>query len=195
MAIHADEYVFCRLQNAIAALEQKILSARAEGEEITTSQDDIADIEMIQSLFELHLDAYKRFKHPGSGIDAVTLNSQKHRLGRWSNLASSAINLRDFRGNDLEHDILGLRHIWTVAFQISTCDDVPQSHVIACMHDLKDLLLSLNEPCIRLQNNAIMSEISIAAVEQELSEINMQDFFRKVFSHDEKNPVAVIEGR
>jgi hypothetical protein len=194
MAIHADEYVFCRLQNAIAALEQKILNAKIEGEEITTSPDEMADIEMIQSLFELHLDVYKRFKHPGSGIDGHTLNSQKDRLERWSNLANSAINLRGFGGNDLEHDNLGLRHIWTVAFQIRTSDDVPQSHIIACMHDLKDLLLSLNEPCIRLQNNAIMPEISIAAVEQELSEINMQDFFRKVFSHDEKNPVAVIEG-
>lgn len=194
MAIHADEYVFCRLQHTIAALERKILRARAEGEEIKTSKDDMADIEMIQSLFELHLDVYKRFKHPGSGIDALTLNSQKHRLERWSNLANSAINLRGFRGNDLEHDDLGLRHIWTVAFQINTCDDVSQSHVIACMHDLKDLLLSLNEPCIRLQNNAVMPEISIAAVEQELSEINMQNFFRKVFSHDEKNPVAVVEG-
>lgn len=197
IAIHNDEYVYRMLQRSIAALERRILDT---DKPFQCDDQDRADIEMIQTLFELHLDVYKRFKHPGSGIDVATQNNQMDRLERWSILSNTAINLRDENGSRLiseeqnQDTILILRHLWAIVFQLSASDDVPQSLVVADLDQLREELIYRDVPPIRLVNNAVMPEISVAAVEKALNEINMQDLFRKVFSHDEKDPVAVIEG-
>jgi len=193
IAIQNDQYVYHRLRTSLSELEKRVLQAY-DGKEFTVDFDDAAHIEMIQSLFELHLDVYKRFKHPGSGIDTTMQESQRDRLERWSLLANTALNLRDSEEKRLiQDDDLLLRHLWAIVFQLSSSDDVPQSLVVADLEYLKEELEYRDAPCIQLINNAVMSEISVAAVEQALSEINMQDLFRKVFSHDEKDPVAVIE--
>ncbi|KAK3061230.1 hypothetical protein LTS18_006730, partial [Coniosporium uncinatum] len=147
---------------------------------------------MAQTLFELHLDVYALIKNPGSGVPHVTQVLQKDRLERWSNLANSAVYLRTSATSQTEFDDLVIRHLWASAFHISVCDDVAKQHVVACMEELKQLLLSREEPVL-LQNNAVMPELSVDAAERELSKINMKDFFYKVFDHNEKDPVSVIE--
>lgn len=199
IAIHNDEYVYRKLQRSIAALERRILDTDTPTP-FERDKKDLADIEMIQTVFELHLDVYKRFKHPGSGIDIATQKHQLDRLERWSLLSNTGINLRDQQGNRLISEERGtgleliLRHLWAIVFQLSASDDVPQSLVVADLEQLKEELIYRDVSPIKLVNNAVMPEISMAAVEKALSEINMQDLFRKVFSHDEKDPVAVIEG-
>lgn len=194
IAVHEDEFVYRMLQSNVAKLERKILSTQEQNRYELEVQDN-ADLDMIQSLFELHLDVYTRFKHPGSGIDISTQNDQRDRLERWSILANTAVNLRDPNGKRLiQEENLLLRHLWAIVFQLSASDDVPQALVVADLEQLRDELILRGEPCIELVNNAVMPEISIAAVEQALNEINMQDLFRRVFSHDDKDPVAVIEG-
>jgi hypothetical protein len=192
IAVRFDEHVFPLAEDMVSAMSNQELRAESKGRRYVPSPEDISLIEMIQTLFELHLDVYSLIKHPASAVDAVTQTQQKYRLERWSTLANSALNLRGNIGAP-EQDDLFIRHVWAVAFHISVCDDVSQNHVLACMKNLKELLESLGEPSIQLQNNAVMPELSISAVEQELSKISMKDFFVKVFSDKKEDPVTTIE--
>jgi hypothetical protein len=193
IAVRFDDHIYPLVEDLASNISNKTLLARSGGQSFSLTQEDLSSIDMIQTLFELHLDVYSLIKHPASAVDIVTQTQQKYRLERWSTLANTAINLRIDTLNDLGHDELAIRHIWATAFHISVCDNVSQTHVLACMRDLKDLLESLGGPSIQLQNNAVMPEISIPAVEQELSKINMKDFFVKVFSEQQEDPVATIE--
>jgi hypothetical protein len=192
IAVRFDDHVFPLAQDMLSTINSQSLQTQSKGKEFWPSPDELYFIEMIQTLFELHLDVYSLIKHPASAVDSVTQTQQKYRLERWSTLANSAMNMR----NDTRepgYDELAIRHIWATAFHISVCDDVTQNHVLACMKDLKQMLESLGEPSIQLQNNAVMPEISISAVEQELSKISMKDFFVKVFSDKDEDPVTTIE--
>ena len=71
--------------------------------------------------------------------------------------------------------------------------DVTQAHAIECMNDLRANFISAEEPVIQLPNNAIMPELSVMALDREISRLTTKDFFLKVTSQDEKDPVAIIE--
>ncbi|KAM3421048.1 hypothetical protein BST61_g1466 [Cercospora zeina] len=149
--------------------------------------------EMIQSVFELHLDVYCLIKQTNSGVADDVVVSQGDRLERWSQLARDSLLAR--RQTDLPDlkDSLHIRFLWATTFAIGTSEDVSQEHTIECMHDLKRILVEADEPCIQLQNNAIMPEVSLDALDRELSKLTTKDFFVKVTNQDVSDPVSVIE--
>ena len=148
----------------------------------------------IQTIFELHLDVYSLIKQDNSGVDRGTIVTQGDRLQRWSDLSREAIGVSGglSGGVDIKDD-LSIRFLWAITFSISTSEDVTQEHAIECMNDLKRLLIAAGEPIIQLQNNAIMPEVSIDALERELSKLTTKDFFLKVTNQDTSDPAAVIE--
>lgn len=193
IAVRFDEYVFPLVEEALSAIGNEDLRLRCAKQIYSPTPEDLSLIEMAQTLFELHLDVYSLIKRPGSNVDEVTKIQQKDRLERWSALANTAINLRINDSEDPCNDRLALRHIWATGFHISVCENVDQAYVLACMKDLKALLTSMEEPFLQLVNNAVIPEISMGAIEQELSKINMKDFFVKVFSDRDDDPVSTIE--
>ncbi|QDS75781.1 hypothetical protein FKW77_008870 [Venturia effusa] len=193
IAVRFDEYVFPLIEEAINAIGNEDLRIRCTKQIYSPTPEDLSLIEMAQTLFELHLDVYSLIKRPGSNVDVVTKIQQKDRLERWSALANTAVNLRINDSGDPRNDQLALRHIWATGFHISVCENVDQAYVLACMKDLKALLISMDEPFLQLVNNAVIPEISMEAIEQELSKINMKDFFIKVFSDRDDDPVSTIE--
>tara|TARA_R110002003_G_scaffold39_5_gene2432 strand:- start:37 stop:3855 length:3819 start_codon:yes stop_codon:yes gene_type:complete len=76
---------------------------------------------------------------------------------------------------------------------MSVNDEVSPDHVLSAIGELKSILETQGDRTIQVQNNAIMPELCVSAVERELVRISMKDFFLKVFDHDEKDPVTVIE--
>ncbi|KAE9968819.1 hypothetical protein BLS_005651 [Venturia inaequalis] len=193
IAVRFDEYVFPLVEEALSAIGNEELRLRCAKQVYSPTPEDLSLIEMAQTLFELHLDVYSLIKRPGSNVDEVTKIQQKDRLERWSALANTAVNLRINDSEDPRNDELALRHIWATGFHISVCENVDQAYVLACMKDLKALLTSMNEPFLQLVNNAVIPEVSMGAIEQELSKINMKDFFVKVFSDRDDDPVSTIE--
>ncbi|OCK79281.1 hypothetical protein K432DRAFT_330482 [Lepidopterella palustris CBS 459.81] len=191
--VNLDDFIFQRLLDRVSQLDSQILNAQSVGKIYKVKDDQLFFVEMIQTLFELHLDIYSLIRHPNSGVDTTTQTIQRDRLERWAALARDALQLRSSVVGDADLDELTLRHIWASAFHISVCEDVPQEHIIYCIEDLKTIFISLGEPTIEIQNNAVMPELSIAAADRELARISMKDFFMRVFNHDEKDPVAVIE--
>lgn len=193
LIVHLDDSVVRRCINELAELDRAVLEAQNRDESYSFTFEDEALIEMIQTLFELHLDVYSLIKQPGAGVDTTTQMQAKDRLERWSAIAHQGAQLRaGVMGEDVFNEAT-IRHLWATAFHLSVCDDVAQEHVILCMHQLKILLEAREGDVIELQNNAVMPELSIEAIERELSRIHMQDFFLKVFADDEKDSVATIE--
>lgn len=192
IAVNFDDYIYQRMVDEISLLDTTVLQAQSHGQTYNIPTQGLSMIEMIQTLFELHLDVYSLIK-PSSGVDLTTRTLQKDRLERWSALARDALSLRSGCAKDFRIDELALRHIWASVFHINVLDDVSQYHIGICMEELRTVLASAGDPCIQLQNNAIMPELSVAAADRELSTINMKDFFRKIFDPEEADPVTVIE--
>ncbi|KAF2263741.1 hypothetical protein CC78DRAFT_533748 [Lojkania enalia] len=191
--VNFDDYIYERSVERLAELNARILEVRTRSEEFQLSKDDVSQIEMMETLFELHLDIYSLIKHPHSGVDAVTQILQSDRLERWSSLARDGMQIRSDCDPDIGLDDLALRHIWASVFQMSVDDHLQPEHVIYAMEDLKIIFRSLDGPIIEVQNNAVMPELSVAAIDRELARISMKDFFLRVFDQDDKDPVAVIE--
>ncbi|KAF2457884.1 hypothetical protein BDY21DRAFT_343050 [Lineolata rhizophorae] len=192
ITVRMDEYIYQQLVSQIAAVDKKALKENASGKPFNPAPDDEATIDMVQTLFELHLDVYSLIKHPGSGVDAETQTLQRERLERWARLAREAVNLHHSGHQLVTIDHLGLRHIWASVFHINVCESVSQAHVLQCMAELRHVFEAVGKPTILVQNNAIMPELSVDAVDRELSRIRTKDFFTRVFEHDEHDPVAVI---
>ncbi|KAJ9645967.1 Histone transcription regulator 3 [Coniosporium tulheliwenetii] len=199
--VNLDEYIFQRVSDDLTRLGSAAVHSKDRDQPRALRIELSSLIDMAQTLFELHLDVYSLIRHPGSGVDAVTQMLQKDRLERWAALSRDAINVIATGKSGRDFEELCLRHIWASVFHIGVCDDISQQHVIHFMGELKAMvhsweerhLADMDKQIVQLQNNAVMPELSVTAVDRELAAINMRDFFLKVFDHDEKDPVAVIE--
>ncbi|KAF2191030.1 transcriptional corepressor of histone-like protein genes [Zopfia rhizophila CBS 207.26] len=191
--VNFDDFIYDRFLDRISKLNSRVLRARSQSKAYEFSEWDASQVEMVETLFELHLDIYSLIKHPHSGVDTVTQIIQNDRLERWSALARDMVQIRSDCNPDTGFDELTLRHIWASVFHTSVSEDMQPEHTIYAMEELKMIFSSLGRPTIEVQNNAVMPELSHAAVDRELARISMKDFFLKVFDQDEKDPVAVIE--
>jgi hypothetical protein len=191
--VNLDEHIYERMLERVANLNARILSENHQSRSYAMSNFDLSQVEIVETLFELHLDVYSLIKHPHSQVDATTQTLQSDRLERWSTLAREVIQLRSACDLESEMDTLNLRHIWATVFQMSVNDEIPPDHVVSAIAELKAILQTHGDRVIQVQNNAIMPEMCVAAVDRELVRISMKDFFLKVFDHDEKDPVTVIE--
>ncbi|KAF7192582.1 Histone transcription regulator 3-like [Pseudocercospora fuligena] len=187
LLVNFDETIF---EEASAELEK---FRYADREDMTSSSlHGLATL--AQTVFELHLDIYCLIKEPNSGVDKDTIIAQGDRLLRWSEFARESMQLHAKSSDLVElEDSLSLRFFWTITFQLNASSDVGQDHVIECMDDLRALFVKAGEPTIHLQNNAIMPELSIAALDREVSKLTTKDFFLKVTNQDLSDPAAVIE--
>lgn len=180
-------------RQASAELESRRGPSNKEGDDRT------ALAEMIQTIFELHLDIYCLIKSPNSGVDIETIKTQGDRLNRWAELSREGMQYSreiqaDLDGTPHLFDALSLRFLWATTFNIGASNDVLQEHVLECMSDLRAILLAAGEPSLQLQNNAIMPELSVSALDREVSKITTRDFFTKITNQDVKEePAAVIE--
>lgn len=187
--VNFDEHIF---QVASAELETLVRNAR------TPKAGDLEEQEkfwtMVQTLFELHLDIYCLIKEPNSGVDVATVTMQGDRLQRWSELTREAMFVRStIRGQQKAHDELNLRFLWATTLNIGASVDVDPDYALECIHDLRATFVAAEDPTIYLQNNAIMPELSVAAIDRKLSELTTRDFFAKIAENNHENPVATIE--
>ncbi|WPH02732.1 histone transcription regulator 3 [Acrodontium crateriforme] len=150
--------------------------------------------EMFEIIFELHLDIFMLIKQPNSGVEQKTIDIQSDRLKRWAEIAREAMHLRSTARETSDiHDELEIRFLWATTFTVATAHDVSQEHVLECMKDLRAVFMAAGKPSYFLQNNAIMSELSIAALDKEVSRLTTKDFFLKMTNEDMADPVSIIE--
>ncbi|KAJ9311709.1 hypothetical protein DTO271D3_7969 [Paecilomyces variotii] len=193
ISIREDEFIYGRMVESISQLEQEILRQSSNGPFEYTLKH-YSEMEMIQTLYELHLDVYALINNPNSEVDGGTRIIQKDRLARWGLLARTAVNHFMDHGDDrASRTTIGLRHLWSSTFHSNMAEDAGREHILLCLQDLRNILSALGDPEITLLNNAVMPEISAAALDQEISRLNSMDFFMMIFGSDSKDPVDLIE--
>ena len=189
-----DEPLYAELQSRNDVLDQHILEAQPQGVDIMVSAQDGVLPELVQTIFELHLDIYGRITNPSSEVTTDIRTIQRDRLGRWATLTNDVMSKRLYRDHaDTLKDTLTLRYLWSSVMYTDLIDATSRDHVILCLQDLKGILHAVGSPTIELQNNAIMPEISVEAAEREISRLTTMDFFYGIFGTDNCDPVAVIE--
>ncbi|KAL4794606.1 hypothetical protein BDV19DRAFT_364476 [Aspergillus venezuelensis] len=188
-----DEHVYRRLEEQVQSLEARILQSSPE-RPFHYSATDYADLEMVQAVFELHLDQYAPMNTPNNEVDEETRTRQRERLSRWCMLSRTALaHFIDHGPFEVNRDEITLRHIWASVFQSNMAADIQREHYLLCLEDLKRFFSSLGDPVLSLANNATMSELSCEAIDQEISKLNSMDFFMRIFNPASDDPVGIIE--
>ncbi|KAJ5773955.1 Tetratricopeptide-like helical [Penicillium paradoxum] len=193
LLLREDEFIYRSCNSLIADLEERILGSTNETP-FEYKATDFFELEMIQTIYELHLDIFASVEGLGSETAQETRLAQRDRLARWGMLARSSIDHFVDHGPSGEcQSSLTLRHLWVSAFHINLAGDAQREHVLLCLQDLKQILQSFGDPSVNLVNNSIMSELSAAVIDQEVLKLKCMDFFAKVFNSDSEDPVTLIE--
>lgn len=185
-----DERVYSRMCEQVATLESQALE---DSGRLSYGLKQFFDLEMIQAIFELHLDVYAAINNPNSEVDQGSKLAQRDRLARWSMLARTSLgHFVEYGPQECRNNIV-LRHLWASTFHLNMAANVQREHIVLCLQDLKHVLHTVGNPVIYLLNNAIMPELSSSAIDQEISKLQSMEFFMKIFSPDSKDPVDLIE--
>lgn len=144
---------------------------------------------MVQTLFELHLDLFTMITNPSSIVSHDMRTISKDRLDRWAEFATDLVRIRQ---PETSEDI-SLRYLWASVFYATKSDNISREHQVLCWADLQNILREADKPIIELQNNAVMQEISASAAEREVSRLTTKEFFYSLFQTDTSNPIAIIE--
>lgn len=191
--LREDEFIYRTCKESIENLEHRIL-ASSSGVPFEYKATDFFELEMVQSIYELHLDIFASVENIGSETVQETRLAQRDRLSRWGMLARSSIDhFVDYGPSGECQSNLTLRHLWASAFHINLAGDAQREHVLLCLQDLKQILHSLGDTGINLVNNTAMPELSAAVIDQEVLKLKCMDFFAKVFNSDSEDPVSLIE--
>ncbi|KAL3455290.1 hypothetical protein BJX64DRAFT_76922 [Aspergillus heterothallicus] len=188
-----DEYIYGRLQDQVKVLESRILEGNSQNG-VQYSVEDVADLEMIQTIFELQLDLYSAMNTPDDDADKQARFLQYERLHRWCMLARAALtHFIDQCALEMSRERTLLRHIWASIFFSNMAPNSQREHMLLCLQDLKRLFTSVKEPVVSLANNTMMSELSSESIDKEISKLNSMDFFMRIFNPDSEDPVGLIE--
>ncbi|KAI8623643.1 hypothetical protein F5Y19DRAFT_481435 [Xylariaceae sp. FL1651] len=175
-----DEDIYHRTQHEVLRCSQADDPERAR-----TAVD-----QMVQMLFELHLDIYERITNPDSAVDLATRAETKARLTRWFSLAAQLSRER----NQTDDISLSMRFLWSSVFVVTLTEDAERDHILECWKSLRDRLGEEKTTVdILLPNNVVMPEVSAHAADREISKLTTMDFFLGLFQSDLKDPVSVIE--
>jgi hypothetical protein len=196
IAVKSDVFIFDNAEAELSAAQDRWLSETAEQRAFQLTASEQSVIEMIQTMFEIHVDEYAVLKTASTSGSEMACIAQRDRLDHWSMLANAAIQLGLHKGQQSSQRDLAVRHIWAQSNYISLGENVSQHHILACLKDLKTLMRSFGR-VIELPNNETMTELSIEAAEAKLRRMSMKDFFLRIFGDEVDNDdgaLAVIEG-
>lgn len=193
LLLRKDEFLYARLGELVEDLEHRVLETN-DGSAFEYQKSDFNALEMIQSIYELHLDIFASVENLSSETGQDKRLAQCDRLARWGFLARSALELfidkcpsKECRQN------MALRHLWTSTFQLNLAGQADREHILLCLHDLKHILQSVDDLNVSLVNNSIMCELSVATIDQEVLKLKCMDFFAKVLNPGSEDPVSLIE--
>ena len=189
MCVALDDDIFSRLQDESDELIERLLMVRLPSEKV--HENELAMVDMAETIFELHLDIYASITNPSSEVDEGTRLTQRDRVCRWSGLVSDLMNI--LASISSKSHILLLRYQWAMVLFAGFTEGVSREHKLMLTASIKAELEAAGSPTIILQNNALMPEISVGAAERESSRLTTMDFFLGIFQADKGDPVKVIE--
>ncbi|TDZ72096.1 Histone transcription regulator 3-like protein [Colletotrichum trifolii] len=173
-------------QDILQAVEYDMARARDSGNQ----NDSFASIkDVVEMLFEIHLDVYERITNPNSVVDYSIRVEAKGRLGRWLDITSGL--LRQIA--HAQDEQLKARFLWAAIFSTTLTENASRDYILQCWTSLRDFLADGQVDQIILPNNPVIPEISEAAADREISKLTTMDFFLGLFQDNVSDPVAVID--
>ena len=149
--------------------------------------------EFMESVFEIFVDMTAALSDPNGPSSHLIKTINADRLRRWASMTSDFMQLYLSSCASGMSDPLVLRFIWTSVTHARLDDDVDKAHVVLLLEELKSFMEENEADPIHLPNNTAIPEISVPAIEHQLSVLSTSDFFARVFDDDNSDPVAVIE--
>ncbi|KAJ5684088.1 Tetratricopeptide-like helical [Penicillium maclennaniae] len=193
LLVREDEFLYSRLDELVANLESRVLKSNDEAP-FHYKISYFFELDMIQSIYELHLDIFASVENLSSDVSQEKRLAQCDRLARWGMLARSSLDHFIVHcPSDECRQNLALRHLWTSTFHLNLAGESQREHILLCLQDLKLILQSIGDPIINLVNNSALFEISAATIDQEVLKLKCMDFFAKVFNSESEDPVSLIE--
>jgi hypothetical protein len=191
LASEIEDYLWQSMQQRHQRLSA--LGEATRDQQSGSFQQVHSTFELVEGLFELFLDVAATVSDPNDPFDPVIQSVNTERVKRWASLASDFMQLYlSFSAQGLS-DPLVLRFVWTSVTHVRLDKDVDKAHLVLLLEDLKGFLAKGETEPIYLPNNTAMPEISLPAIEHQLSVLSTSDFFARVFNDDNSDPVAVIE--
>lgn len=200
MLVNEDEAIFSQTNRLVDTLEQQSRGSEDMLGPQHFQMSKTRHMQLVQAVYELHLDVYGRITNPSSEVDWRTRLLQRDRLCRWAAFSSKLLNrwssLSDdgtsFSGN------LEIRFMWSSIVCTSLLEPASRDHTVLCFQDLIRILDKARlrqgfDLIIDLPNNAIMPEIAVEAAEKEISRLTTLDFFMGIFSTENNDPLTIIE--
>lgn len=190
MLVLQDEYTYTTLRTQLDSLDYQMLVEENDQPDTTYQSQAETMAEVIQTIFELHLDLYASVSTV-SDKNGAQEEEYRNRLRRWAALSSQAISKR--QTSNIEHDSLTLRYLWSSVLFVSLIEAPSREHVVLCLQDLKFLLEGRSSLAIEVPNSTVMPELSPAAAEREITKLTTMDFFLSIFNPNHQDPLAVVE--
>ena len=200
MLVNEDEAIYSQMNRISDTLERQSLTSEDFLESGCFKKSRTSLVQLVQAIYELHLDVYGRITNPSSEVDATTRLLQRDRLCRWAAFSSKLMNqwmsIPDNEGWSSSE--LEVRFVWASVVCTSLLEPASRDHTILSFQDLIRILEKLRlkdnfDLIIDLPNNAIMPEISVEAAEKEISRLTTLDFFMGIFSSENNDPLTIIE--
>ncbi|KAI5284574.1 Histone transcription regulator 3, partial [Ascosphaera aggregata] len=191
MIVEFDSNIYAMIHAFVLQFDQ-LNSSTVTG--VSTLNDDLTSfVMMAQALFELHLEILSATTKSDPVVAPTELSMERNRVGRWRSLAYLFINHQMNLNAGESVDSLKIRHLWTAILHLNMSRDADSDYILESLRELKETIISLNSPVIRLVNNSIMREISANSIEQEVSRLRSLDFFTSLLAPGNDEPVQVIE--
>ena len=200
MLVNEDETIYSQTNRLVDMMELQSRSLEDTLELERFNKSKMGHVQLVQAIYELHLDVYGRITNPSSEVDTMTRLLQRDRLCRWAAFSSKLMNqwasISDDEGSLSDH--LDIRFMWSSVVCTSLLEPASRDHTVLCFQDLIRILDKASpkhgvDLIIDLPNNAIMPEISVAAAEKEISRLTTLDFFMGIFSSENNDPLTIIE--
>lgn len=200
MLVNEDEAIFSQTNLLVDMMEQQSRAAEDTLELQRSNKSKTSHMQLVQAIYELHLDVYGRITNPSSEVDAMTRLLQRDRLCRWAAFSSKLMNQWSSLSDDEARSPgdLEIRFMWSSVVCTSLLEPASRDHTVLCFRDLirvldKARLKHESDLIIDVPNNAIMPEISVEAAEKEISRLTTLDFFMGIFSSENNDPLTIIE--
>lgn len=150
--------------------------------------------ELVQTIFELHLDMLAEITNPTSTVDEETRNRQQLIVQTWAEITTDAIQFikPDSKQMAGVAEELVLRFLWASVAHAKVSGSTDKRHILLCLEDLKAVIQHIEIEELHLPNISNMSIISVSAVDQEISKAKTLEFFMSVFDSDSSEPLSVI---
>ena len=191
---YINDFLYSKVDQRISALEDSMLVSKRQNLTYSLNEEDHAWLELVQTIFELHLDLLTvDVKNGNEKVFDADLMKRQY-MNRWAMLCQKALAFYLSSTKDSDFGILAFRFAWACALHLKASEDITDRQMILFLQELKNIMKQAQVPALKLPNNNSMPELSLVAIEEEVTVLSLKDLFTKIYEDaDLEDPISLIE--